>query len=54
MARYLAGKANLYAVTADLNAKVVRLWQVAVQDGKQATVKELNTRTQRLPHRPKP
>jgi len=45
VARYLAGKANLYAVTADLNAKVVRLWQVAVQDGKQATVKELNTRT---------
>ena len=45
VARYLAGKANLYALTADLNAKVVRLWQVAVQDGKQATVKELNTRT---------
>ncbi|WP_235187158.1 hypothetical protein [Thermus caliditerrae] len=45
VARYSAGKANLYALTADLNAKVVRLWQVAVQDGKQATVKELNTRT---------
>ncbi|WP_347241222.1 hypothetical protein [Thermus sp.] len=41
--RYLAAKGNLYAVTADLNAKVVRLWQVAVKDGKQTTVKELGT-----------
>lgn len=43
IARYLAAKENLFAVTADLNAKVVRLWQVAVKDGKQATVKELGT-----------
>ncbi|BDG20267.1 hypothetical protein TthSNM11_24700 (plasmid) [Thermus thermophilus] len=43
VARYLAGKSNLFAVTADLNAKVVRLWQVAVRDGKQSTVKELGT-----------
>lgn len=43
IARYLAGKENLYAVTADLNAKVVRLWQVSVKEGKQATVKELGT-----------
>lgn len=43
IARYLAAKENLYAVTADLNAKVVRLWQVAVRDGRQATVKELGT-----------
>lgn len=43
VAQYLAGKGNLFAVTADLNAKVVRLWQVAVKDGKQSAVKELGT-----------
>ncbi|SDF25373.1 hypothetical protein SAMN04488243_13521 [Thermus arciformis] len=41
VARYLAAKENLYAPAADLNAKVVRLWQVSVKDGKQATVKEV-------------
>lgn len=43
IARYLTGKANLYSVTLDLNAKVVRLWQVALRDGQQATVRELGT-----------
>lgn len=43
VAHYLAGKANPYAVTADLNAKVVRLWQVSVRDGRQATVREVGT-----------
>ncbi|WP_206201861.1 hypothetical protein [Thermus tengchongensis] len=28
VARYLAGKENLFTATADLNAKVVRLWRV--------------------------
>ena len=41
VARYLAGKENLYAPVADLNAKVVRLFQVAVKEGKQTTVKEV-------------
>ncbi|GAB5601674.1 hypothetical protein FJNA_01980 [Thermus sp. FJN-A] len=43
VARYLASKENLYTATADLNAKVVRLWQVRVADGKQTTGKELGT-----------
>lgn len=43
IAQYLAGKENMYAVTADLQNKVVRLWQVSVKDGKQTTVKELGT-----------
>ncbi|MCS7307478.1 MAG: hypothetical protein NZ526_02875 [Aquificaceae bacterium] len=43
IAQYLAGKENLYTVTADLQNKVIRLWQVSVKDGKQATVKELGT-----------
>ncbi|MCX8059984.1 MAG: hypothetical protein N3C13_02170, partial [Aquificaceae bacterium] len=43
IAQYLAGKENLYTVTADLQNKVIRLWQVSVKDGKQATVRELGT-----------
>ncbi|MCS6958056.1 MAG: hypothetical protein RMK75_06335 [Aquificaceae bacterium] len=43
IAQYLANKENLYTVTADLSNKVIRLWQVSVKDGKQATVKELGT-----------
>ncbi len=43
IARYLANKDNLYTATADLQNKVIRLWQVSVKDGKQATVKELGT-----------
>ncbi|MEJ7555110.1 MAG: hypothetical protein WKI49_06685 [Aquificaceae bacterium] len=43
IAKYLAGKENLYTVTADLQNKVIRLWQVSVKDGKQSTVKELGT-----------
>lgn len=43
IAKYLANKENLYSVSADLQNKVVKLWQVSVKDGKQATVKELGT-----------
>ncbi|MEN2981133.1 MAG: hypothetical protein ABDH20_00485 [Thermus sp.] len=43
IARYLGAKENLYAVTLDLNAKVVRLWQVSLKEAKQATVRELGT-----------
>ncbi|MFN3265056.1 MAG: hypothetical protein ACK42C_09180, partial [Aquificaceae bacterium] len=43
IARYLANKENLYSVTADLQNKVVRLWQVSVKEGKQTTVRELGT-----------
>lgn len=43
VARYLAEKENLYTVTADLQNKVIRLWQVSLKDRKQSTVRELGT-----------
>lgn len=41
IARYLAGKQNLFTATYDPQANVVRVWRVRVADGKQSTVEEL-------------
>lgn len=41
IARYLEGKQNLFSVTYDPQANVVRVWRVAVQGGKQVNAQEL-------------
>lgn len=41
IARYLGGKQNLFAVTYDPQANVVRVWRVAVQEGKQVNAQEM-------------
>ncbi len=41
IARYLGGKQNLFTATYDPQANVLRVWRVAVREGKQVTVQEM-------------